>query len=486
MMGWPATFFVLILFLILGAPNASAAVEVMLALDRSLSMASNDPERNSLKGIEVFSSLLKPDDRFGVLTFANTAELRVSGKNMPGGRIRDDLDAFLRTVKMDGTRTDFGAALRLGYETYARQPAKAGVDRFLVLFTDGQLNLGNKQAPQAARQAIFDEIIPLYRAARIRIFGIAFSSEADLGFLDQLAEATGGQSFRTERSEDLYAAFVQLFEQVDIPLTMPIVGDEIVVDANVQGLELLVKRGPSDGQMRLTDPSNRELKAGDHRPGVEWQSFDDFDHIRIQNPEAGAWKLTTTSTDKTAYIESDLDVDADIPLRVQGGTRVTVTALLTNRAPGSDPALLTGARLEARIYDASTLKQPPVSFESVSMGEDGHRYRGTLLFASTGYARVEVTARGRGFQRTKNYQVQVVASAPASDVVSADVDRLSAHGSESLPSALAQRSAAMNLLVVNALVLLVLALVLGVWWWRRRSSGDRDESDLDVGVRDDD
>jgi len=480
MMGWPATFFVLILFLVLGPPNASAAVEVMLALDRSLSMASNDPDRNSLTGIEVFSALLKPDDRFGVLTFASTAELRVSGKNMRGGRTHKELGDFLRTVKMDGVRTDFGAALRLGYETYARQPKEPGVDRFMVLFTDGQLNLGNKQAPQSARQAIFDEIIPLYRAAGIRIFGIAFSSEADLGFLDQLAEATGGQAFRTERPEDLYAAFVQLFEQVDIPLTTPIVGDEIVVDTNVQGLELLVKRGPSDGQMRLTDPSNRELKAGDQRPGVEWQSFDDFDHVRIQNPEAGAWKLTTSSTDKKAYIESDLDLEADMPLKVRGGEGVTVEARLVNRGPDTDATLLEGVRLEAWIHPASGWEQPPISFDSVSVDGDIHRFTGVLFFTSTGDARVELMARGRGFERTKSYQVKVVASAAAPTVVVANGGGRPAQADEPIPAPPPQRSAAMTLLFANAVILLLLALILGGWWWRRRRLADRDESNLDV------
>ncbi|WP_043755810.1 VWA domain-containing protein [Imhoffiella purpurea] len=469
-----------ILFLALGTPAAVASVDVMLALDRSLSMASNDPDRDSLKGVEVFSALLKPDDELGIITFAETAELGVAGRDMAEADARTDIDAFLREVVMDGKRTNFGAALRLGYETFAHQDVKFGAERFLVLFTDGQLNLGAEAATQAARRAIFDELLPLYRSAGIRIFGLAFSSEADLDFLGRLADSTNGRAFRAEKAEDLYAAFVQLFEQLDIPLTTPIAGDQIQVDENVKGLELLVKRGPDGGQMRLIDPVNQTLTVADGRSGVEWQSFDDFDHIRIQDPQPGTWRLATSSTDSKAYIESDLDLEAEIPPRVRAGEGVTVEARLVNHDPDGDSALIEGARLEARIQSASGWEQPPISFESVSMDDDAHDFRGTLLFTSMGDARVELTARGRGFRRTKHYPIEVAAAVSALDSVPANDQDPKAKGGEPIPATPPEQSAAVTLLFANALILALLALILGAWWWRRCRMADRDESDLDV------
>lgn len=470
MTGRSAPLLFSILLLVLGASNAAAALEVMLELDRSLSMANNDPRRDSLEGIRVFSALLRSDDRLSMATFAETAELRLARTRMTGAEARRAIDEVLRGVKMNGTRTDFGAALRLGYDSYGRRPAAAGDERLLVLFTDGQLNLGSETATREARRAIFDEVLPRYQAAGIRIYGVAFSPDADLQFLERLAEATGGQAFRAERPEDLYAAFVQLFERVDEPLTAPIVDGKVEVDANVQGLELLVRRGLDGERMHLIDPSNREVAAGDRNAGVEWLASDEFDHVRVREPAPGTWRVATSSADKKAYIESDLDLDADVPSHARVGEPLTLTAHLTFRGPDPDPALLEGARLQVRVHEGSGAQQPPVWLEPVAADQGARHFRGDLRFATVGDARIEITADGTGFRRTKNYRIRILdAEAPVAETPPSGAVEPPPGGAVSLSAdAQSQRSAAMTLLSANLFILAVLGAAAGLWWWRRR------------------
>jgi hypothetical protein len=51
-----------------------SAVDVVLTMDRSLSMKGNDPDRESIKGAELFTDLLDSNDQLALTTFAQSSE----------------------------------------------------------------------------------------------------------------------------------------------------------------------------------------------------------------------------------------------------------------------------------------------------------------------------------------------------------------------------------------------------------------------------
>ncbi len=444
----------LLLMLHWGLP--AAAVDVVLALDRSLSMNTNDPDRDSLKGAELFSEMLNPDDRLALTTFAQDGQSLLPLTPLSDARTLKQLIGLIRQVKMNGTRTDFSAALRLAYRTHSDGLREPPAKRILVLFSDGELNLGSEGATQAARAAIIDELIPQFQAAGIQIHGVAFSPEADLGFLRLLTDATGGQSFRADQPEDIYLAFVKLFEQADHPLTAPVINGVVDVDANVHELKLLVKRGPHDTPIKLTDPSQRELSAGDQRPGVAWHSTPHFDHITIQQPEAGSWKITADNPEKRAYLESDLDLEATVPTQAQVDETVTVAARLTHRG-AVDAQLLSSARFTATVLDDSGAVQQRLDLKPDAAGQADPQWRGALRFPALGTFQIRVAAEGQGFQRGKVYSIRILeagAAAPTQAPRTVDAEN---------------RHSAMLILVSGNLVLVVLlAGGASIWWWRRR------------------
>lgn len=458
----------------------TAAADVLLTLDRSLSMKGNDPSRASINGAKLFAELLSADDRLALTTFAQDSERLLPLARLSDAGARERISALVEQVQMNGIRTDFAAALRTAYQTLSGTSDPAS-ERILVLFSDGQINLGNEDANQAAHATVMNELIPKFQADGIRILGVAFSPEADLAFLRRLADATGGQAFRAEKPGDIYAAFVRLFEQTDQPLTAPIVDGEVKVDANVSELKLLVKRDAGDGPMQLTDPSGMNLHAGDQHEGMEWKSTPDFDRITIRQPEAGAWKVTADNVDKKVYLESDLDLYAKLPVMAGLDETVNIVAKLTYRGAAIDPNLMKNPQFKVTVIDASNAIQQQLELQPDSSNLAGG-HRGRLSFTAPGTFQVKVHAEGPDFQRQKTYFITIVGTESPSQLhLQNKVADTAPDTTTTLdapdPATATQRSAFLILFFGN-LVFLALAGV-GAWWWRRRRHLESDAFDPD-------
>jgi hypothetical protein len=457
-----------IIFIALGPSPVTAAVEVALALDRSLSMNHNDPSRDSLKGAELFTELLKTGDRLALLTFGHDAQILMPLKALDDQAKRKQALGLIRQVVMDGTRTDFSAALRTTYKQLSSGTRDPDAKRILVIFTDGQLNLGSEAATEQARAEIIDKLIPRFQAAGIQIHGVAFSPEGDIDFLRLLTDSTGGQAFRAQRPEDIYPAFVKLFEQTDQPLTAPVVEGRVEVDANVRELKLLVQRDASGAPTRLTDPSRRELTADDQREGVTWRRTEHFDHITIQQPEAGSWQISGENQDKRAYLESDLDLEAKLPVLATVDEAVTVAARLVYRGQGVDERLASNTAFSATVLDASGVPKQRLDLRpDITAPQTTRRHEGRLNFTAPGPYQVRVTAESESFQRTKILSMSLL---PADQPPATNSDLLFDD----------DQQAALAIVIGGNLALLAIGgAVGGVWWWRRRKTGlKRDIDDL--------
>lgn len=451
---------------LLGSTPAAASVDVVLTIDRSLSMNSTDPNRDSLKGAELFTELLQTNDRLALTTFGHDAQTLQPLKTLADQPARNRALDLIRQVRMDGTRTDFSAALHTAYKQLSSGTRDPDAKRILVIFTDGQLNLGSAEATEKARAEIINTLIPGFQAAGIQIHGVAFSAEGDIDFLRLLTDSTGGQAFRAERPEDIYPAFVKLFEQADQPLTAPVVEGRVEVDANVRELKLLVQRDPNGAPTRLTDPSQRELTAGDQVEGVTWRSTEHFDHITIQQPEAGSWQISGENQDKRAYLESDLDLEAKLPVLATVDEAVTVAARLVYRGQGVDERLASNTAFSATLLDAAgSAKQSLDLRPDMTAPQATRRHQGQLKLTAPGPYQVRVTAESESFQRTKILSMSVL---PA--------DRPPADGA-GLNFLDEDRNAALMIVILANATLLALGGIVGaIWWWRRRQRSAAVES----------
>lgn len=180
--------------LLLAAVPAHAARDVLLVLDNSGSMKRNDPARLAAPAVAEFIRAQPRDTRVGIVLFDAAPTLALP--LMPA-ELAAEGEASAALAKFDyrgqWTQTA-GAVERALYEL--RTEARAGAARAVVLMTDGLIDTGNPARDAGLNQWLRTELAAQARADGVKLFGLAFTEQADYQLLQSLSATTGGEYFR--------------------------------------------------------------------------------------------------------------------------------------------------------------------------------------------------------------------------------------------------------------------------------------------------
>lgn len=198
---------------------AFASEDVVIVLDNSGSMRTNDPTRLAGQAVTDFVANLKGDVHVSVIEFSTTPTLL-----MPLTALDDNarLQVQQAVAKLDykGQWTDTGAALeRALYEMDGH--GRPDALRCIVLMTDGYVDVGNASRDSDKIHWIIQSLIPEAVAKKVRIFGIAFTDQADYELLQQLAQKTGAGYYRAYQAGDLDGIYKQISDTLTTGKPVP-------------------------------------------------------------------------------------------------------------------------------------------------------------------------------------------------------------------------------------------------------------------------
>ena len=200
------------LWLFSAAPVFAASQDVVLVLDNSGSMRTNDPNRLAGKAVTDFVNRQSPDTRISIIEFATTPTVL-----MPLTPVDDSAKTAVASavahLDYRGQWTDTGAALeRALYEldNHGRGDAR----KYIVLMTDGYVDVGNASRDSDKIHWITQSLIPEAVAKHVRVFGIAFTDQADYELLQTLAEKTGAGYYRAYQPGDLGGIYTQISDSL--------------------------------------------------------------------------------------------------------------------------------------------------------------------------------------------------------------------------------------------------------------------------------
>ncbi|NOK60476.1 MAG: hypothetical protein GFH27_549297n75 [Chloroflexi bacterium AL-W] len=224
------------------------SLDVMLVLDESSSMRTNDPSKLRVTAAQNFVDALLPGDRAGAIGFDTDS------------RVLQSLTEITPTVRTalsrisnfgDGTciATGLTSATQEITSTSATETLKA-----IILLTDGE-------DTTCATTPDYPAIAADASAANIQIYTIGLGADINEALLQDLANQTGGQYFPISSADDLPEAFRRIAEEPDPTLDTD--EDGLPNWLELQGIRL------GNGTIVTTDPADFDTDGDGLSDGAE-------------------------------------------------------------------------------------------------------------------------------------------------------------------------------------------------------------------------
>ncbi|MEE9531288.1 MAG: FHA domain-containing protein [Syntrophobacteria bacterium] len=233
-----------------------AELDIVFVLDNSGSMRNNDPNFITKEVVTNFLGGLGERSRLGMVIFDETANLVEPLTSLDNAEVRARFLESLDVINFKGKFTNSPAGIeRAIYElkTNGRQDTK----KIIVFLTDGIVDTGNKSQDLEKENWLKEDLTRESKNAGIRIFGIAFTDNADFRLIQTLAVRTDGEYFRVFEVADLQ----EVFTKIKRIIAEPSAQETLVSTAETNRVTPLKRKEASVKQRHVVPEMPRKQKS---------------------------------------------------------------------------------------------------------------------------------------------------------------------------------------------------------------------------------
>ena len=243
--------------------------------------------------------------------------------NLPGNR--QIFSSVLQKISSQELYTNLYEAVKKGVKEIRTSPRS---NKILLLFSDGQMDLGSKEKDDLALKE-FTKLLPELVRANIKLYTVAFSDLSDQKLLNECAQETKGLFSLAKTDKDIHVIFASMFEQIKLPDTVPLEGDSFYIDKEIQEATVLITK-EMETKTRLIDPNRTELAYGRVPGNMDWYQTKAFDLITIKKPLPGRWRIQLSSKEgNKIFIVTDLALKTSFnQSQIFQGEKITIEAWL--------------------------------------------------------------------------------------------------------------------------------------------------------------
>lgn len=193
--------------------GASVLKDVILVLDNSGSMKKNDPRFLTNQAVTEFINSLDEATRVSIIIFDQNVRVVVPLTEISSGS-RDSILKNLDQINYKGLYTDSPAAIeRAIYDL--KQNGRTDAKKLIIFMTDGIVDTGNADRDLEKSRWLKQDLAADAADSEIKIFGIAFTEDADFELIQSLAQKSDGEYFRALQPEDLHGVFETVHEIIN-------------------------------------------------------------------------------------------------------------------------------------------------------------------------------------------------------------------------------------------------------------------------------
>lgn len=382
-------------------------MDLRVLVDVSGSMKKNDPRNLRAPAVRLLVGLLPADARAGIWTFGEHVQEAVP-VDAAGTDWKERARRAARRISSDELYTDIEQALKAATADWSGVEATGG--RYLILLTDGMVDVGGSEETSAAsRERIRTEVLAALGERGATVHTIALSPNADTRLLEALARSTGGWSEQVDSAEELNRVFLSLFEKTASPDTLPLdEGNRFTVDDAVSDMTLLIFRPSGAMASQIVQPDGSLLSSRNPLPdNVRWEVEQAYDLVTINTPVAGRWRIDAApDPDNRVMVVTNLRLEVDpLPNHILRERLVPVVArLLRDGGVVTEPPFLDLVSFQVA---AGREGGDQVSSGMYREGDPGNYALSVDGGGGEGILVITVVADGRTFARQHRHEIRV-------------------------------------------------------------------------------
>lgn len=198
----------------LDSPTVAAGQQdIMLVIDNSGSMQKSDPDVRTKTAVSDLIKELAEEDRVGIVIFDESARLSVPLTLLDAPASRKKVLNSLAQLDYHGQRTNTPTAIeRAVYElrTKGRRTSRFSI----ILLTDGIIDTGDKRKDAELTTWLIENLTGECSKLGIKLFGVAFTENADFHLIQSLASKTDGGYYRSLNADEISKAFKEIVKRL--------------------------------------------------------------------------------------------------------------------------------------------------------------------------------------------------------------------------------------------------------------------------------
>ncbi len=200
--------------------EAPPKLDIIFVLDNSGSMKKSDPNFITKEVVTNFLFGLDKNSRLGMVIFDQEAKLVEPLTEIAVQEAGVKFLTSLDTINYKGLFTNTPAGVeRAIYELKTR--SRKDARKVIILLTDGIVDTGNKIQDLEKKKWLSEDLTLASKKEGIRIFGIAFTDNADFHLIQTLAYKTNGEYFRAYTADEIHDVFKKIHDGITKPLPQP-------------------------------------------------------------------------------------------------------------------------------------------------------------------------------------------------------------------------------------------------------------------------
>jgi pSer/pThr/pTyr-binding forkhead associated (FHA) protein/Mg-chelatase subunit ChlD len=189
---------------------------IAIVLDNSGSMRKNDPGFLTKEVVANFLTSVDKNTQITIILFDTEVKMLLPLTLLNNDSIVKEAGQRLEEINYKGQFTNIpGAIERAIYELKVN--SITGSEKAVILLTDGYIDTGDQAKDRDKSVWMRNSLTKDAESEKIKIFGIAFTENADYQLIQELAQKTGGDYYRAITPEDIRPVFEKIYKKITTP-----------------------------------------------------------------------------------------------------------------------------------------------------------------------------------------------------------------------------------------------------------------------------